>query len=165
MVNKKGFYIEELFLGAVILLMLAIAFANVLCRYFLKVSIAFSEELVVYLFLYATMLGAPAAYSRGANMGFTLLTDKVPAAKQKYVVLITTIASIVFFGILFYYGCERCYTQYDYGVLTPIMKIPEWLFSLSIPLGSLLYIWRTIQYTAAVFKGRVEFGQTAEGQP
>lgn len=160
--NKKGFYFEEYFLAVNLLIMLGIAFANVVCRYFFRVSIAFTEELVVYMFLYATMLGAPAAYSRGANMGFTIITDRLPQALHKYVVLITTVASCIFFSILFYYGVGRAYQQYEYNVLTPIMKIPEWLFSLSIPLGSALYIFRTLQYTAAVFKSGAPAAQEAQ---
>ena len=55
------------------------AFLNVITRYFIQYSFAFTEEVEVACLVWLTMLGAAAGFRRGIHLGFDLLKIRFPA--------------------------------------------------------------------------------------
>ena len=70
-------HIEEIILVPGFALMLIINFGNVVSRYILRSSWAFTEELCVMMFVYITFFGAAVAVKRRQHLGFTLILDKL----------------------------------------------------------------------------------------
>ena len=140
-------------IAVVLLLMIGLFFVNILGRYVFGMALAWTEELVGYLFVYITMIGAAAACAEGANMGLSLFTDMLPKKLHKYVILITCIASCIVFTVLLYQGLIMIQSQIKYTQVTPTMRLPEWIFSAGIPIGSVFYIVRSIQLVVKAFKG------------
>ena len=68
-------HFEEVACVVIFTVMTLIAFGNILSRYLFKYSFAFTEELVVSLFVWLTLLGAGAAFRYGSHLGFTLLAE------------------------------------------------------------------------------------------
>ena len=68
--------IEEIIGTISLAIMTTIAFINVLTRYFFRYSMAFTEELTLYLFVWAVMMGTSIAFREGSNMAVTFLYDK-----------------------------------------------------------------------------------------
>ncbi|RGD64948.1 hypothetical protein DXA98_07750 [Lachnospiraceae bacterium OF09-6] len=66
-------YLEEGLIVAGLLFMTVMNFANVISRYFLHKSISYTEEVVVIVFVWVTMLGISAGYKRNAHLGMSLL--------------------------------------------------------------------------------------------
>lgn len=149
---KRKLYFEEYIISALILIMLVVLGANVIGRYFLNVALAFTEELVVYLFLVVSLLGAPAACARGANMGLSIIVERLPQNAQKAFIVISTIASIALFVLLFMQGVDEVLLNIKYGTRTPILLIPNWFFTISFPIGSALYIYRVVTYSIKQIK-------------
>lgn len=149
---KRKLYFEEYIISALILIMLVVLGANVIGRYFLNAALAFTEELVVYLFLVVSLLGAPAACARGANMGLSIIVERLPKNAQKAFIVISTIASIALFVLLFMQGVDEVLLNIKYGTRTPILLIPNWLFTISFPIGSALYIYRVVTYSIKQIK-------------
>lgn len=143
----KKLLIEEHILAAILLIMLAILFLNVVGRYVFNWSIAFTEEVVVYLFVAASIIGAPAACARGANMGLNALTDLCPKGVQKVTCVISCAASILLFLFLFYQGLQDMTSLFRTKQLTPLLKMPVWIFIAFFPIGSGFYIFRVAQTT------------------
>ena len=69
-------HIEEIIGGVCLGIMVTIAFINVLTRYLFKYSMAFTEELTLYLFVWATLMGASIAFREGSNIAVSFLYDR-----------------------------------------------------------------------------------------
>jgi TRAP-type C4-dicarboxylate transport system permease small subunit len=150
---KSKLLFEEHAIALLLLVMLLIMGANVVTRKLpLNISISFAEELVVYLFVCASMLGASAAAARGANMGLNALVDLMPGNLKVVFAIVSAIASILLFGFLFYQGVVNMQTVIRYGQKTPILRIPQWIFTIFYCIGPALYIYRVIQATARFIK-------------
>ncbi|MFH1154764.1 MAG: TRAP transporter small permease [Pseudomonadota bacterium] len=137
--------LEELLIVVSLLVMVAINFGNVLSRYFIHASWAFSEELMVILFVYNSFLGASVAYKRGSHLGFTVLTDVFPPKIKNLVICFTGSVTIALLLLLTWFGMEMVKNQVMFDQRTPALGWPEWIAGVSIPLGSLLIIFRVAQ--------------------
>src|SRR3972149_5586535 len=63
--------------------MTAGAFVNVITRYVVQYSLAFTEEIVVSLFVWLTLLGSAVAFREGSHLAFTSLVDRAPPAGRR----------------------------------------------------------------------------------
>lgn len=154
---KKKLLFEEHAIAFLLLVMLAIMGANVVTRKIpMGISISFAEELVVYLFVVASMLGASAAAARGANMGLDALVNLFPRNVRVVFAVISALASIALFGFLFYQGVVNMQMVLRYAQKTPILRIPQWIFTMFYCIGPALYIYRVAQTTVHFIKNSKE---------
>ncbi len=136
--------LEEI-LGAFFLaIMVSISFFNVITRYFFHFSMAFTEELTLYMFVWATMLGVSLAYKHGANMDVSLLYNRFSKAVRKYLYIFLTLMSVIFFLSLMYWGYIEVRDEMQMGVITEAMGLPVWYFTVSMPILSILTIARIV---------------------
>lgn len=136
----------EEYIGIVLLVtIIGIAFANVVTRYVARYSIAFTEELALYLFVWLTMLGASRAFREGTNMSVTLLYKKFPGSGRKVLYFLSALFSVFCFASLVYWGTLQVYEEISLNTITESMALPAWIFTVSIPLVSALTIVRIFQ--------------------
>lgn len=138
-------YFEEIVLFLALAVMTIISFANILSRNFAKMSISFTEEITINLFVLLTFVGTAVGVRRYAHLGFTLIYDKVGALWKKVIIIFSTLAGLVLFGVLFWYGIQMVLFQLDMGQKTPALGMPQWILSSSMAIGALLCVIRTIQ--------------------
>jgi len=124
-----------------------IAFTNVISRYFLNASLAFTTEITVNVAVWLTMIGAVIGLREGAHLGFSLLHENAKGRVKDVMTVLIGTAIVLFFVIVLVYGWDQVGQQIANGRSTPSMGIPQWLFSLALPVGSLLGIVRTVQVT------------------
>lgn len=127
-----------------LLVMLVVAFGNVLSRYVLPVSWAFTEELTCGLFILVSMLGAALAVKDGKAMGISLLTDLLPAGMQKYITILQGVFTGVFGYLLLSYGIEMVKSELRLNMKTAALGWPEALFGSFIPIGGAALITASI---------------------
>lgn len=143
--------IEEYIIGIGLLIMAIINFANVLSRYLLHASWAFTEEITTNLFVLTSLLGAAVAAKRGGHLGLSVFTDFIPKKYQKYVTLITVLCAIILFSVLLKYGIVMVRSQMRFGQTSPALGWPEWVFGMSVPVGAVSLIIRFIQLGVTEF--------------
>lgn len=149
---KNKMLIEDHILAALMLMMLTLLFANIMGRYVLGIALAFTEEIASYLFVYASMIGAASACAKGANMGLSAIVDMLPLLWRKVSAVVVCIASCTLFSLLCYQGIEMIVSQIGYNQVTPTTRLPVWIFSTSLPIGSALFIFRMVQITVRKLK-------------
>ena len=137
--------IEEIILVLALLAMTIIAFANIISRNFGQVSLSFTEELTINLFVLLTFVGTAMGVRNYSHLGFTLLYDLGGKGVKRSMIAISTIAGLVLFGVLFWYGIQTILFQVEMGQKTPALGWPTWVMTLSLPIGAILCIVRTIQ--------------------
>lgn len=136
---------EEWTCAIMLFFMAILAFINVIVRYLTTFSFSFSEELLVNLFVWITMLGASIATRKGALLGVTFLVDRLPTGLKKVVSLAVTFCGVILFLLLTFHGVDMVRSEYRSGMTTYSMALPMWIFGLAVPVCAFLLIARTIQ--------------------
>ena len=147
-----------------LMIMVMINFGNVLSRYFIHASWSFTEELLVILFVWNTMLATAVAFKHGAHLGLSVITDLLPQKFQKYVVIFGAVLTIGLILLLARYGVDMVANQIKYNQKTPAMNIPEWVASISITIGALIITLRVVEATIVTLKQKVKINLEKGGK-
>src|SRR5699024_8468739 len=145
--------IEEIIVVLSLAIMSVIAFLYVITRNIFDLTLAFTEEITISLFVFLTFLGSAIGLRKGAHLGFSLLLDPVSPSFRLDLTMLIAFILVIFIMFFAYYVVEMMIYQFDIDAKTPALGWPKWLFSLSIPLGSLLCAIRTIEVTVRELKG------------
>jgi TRAP-type C4-dicarboxylate transport system permease small subunit len=161
MVNKLrwlGRNAEEVICAAMMTFMTVLGFANVSARY-LGYSMAYTEELLVMLLVWLTMLGTAAGFKRNAHLSMTFLQERLPRLGQRALAILSgvlTVGSVVLVMVV----CV-VYQIPDEILLksrTLSLDLPTVYYSLAIPVCGVLVIVRVLQTSWREWKslGRAE---------
>ena len=136
---------EEIICAAMMTFMTLLGFANVVARY-LGYSMAYTEELLVMLLVWLTMLGTAAGFKRNAHLGMTFFLERLPNIGQKAMEILSTfltVGSVVVVMVV----CV-VYQIPDEILLksrTLSLDLPTVYYSLAIPVCGVLIIIRSLQ--------------------
>ncbi len=136
-------HFEEAFGALLIFLMAFFAFANVISRYVVNLSLNFTEELNVYFFVWLAFLGSSWAARDGSHMSVSMLYDLFPKAGRKVIYIAVQAVSMMLFLALGYCGVLEIMDEIALNATTETIVVPVWWFTGSIPIGSALFIVRT----------------------
>lgn len=126
-------------------LVLILVIAQVVMRYVFDSPLTWSEELAVYVMIWLTFIGSVICMRDKEHIEVTILVDYLPRSLQRFVLLFSRLASVVFLLIVAYYGAEL--VQENMNVTSAANKIRMGLVYAIIPLSSLCmayYLVRTI---------------------
>jgi len=138
-------HFEEVLCATLFAVMGIIMFVNVISRYLLKYSLAFTEELVVSFFVWLTLLGAGVAFREGSHLGFSFVTDRLPAKAQRILVWVSAFLGAFLFVVLIYFSIFQIKDEIGLKITSSGIGIPQWWYSVGMPLWSLLVIFRIFQ--------------------
>lgn len=158
----KKMLIEEHISAFVFAVMVLIAFVNIISRIFSGFSFAFTEELIVYLFVVITMFSAAAGVYRRVHMSLTILADRFKGKGQIFFIMTSSVASVILFGMLAWQSTLVMIKQIRYEYLTAVLQLPQWIFTVSMVLGSLFYIIRTVQVTVIDIRAALKKSSAAD---
>ena len=143
--NRAVTLFENTFAATAFAVISIIAFTNVVSRYVLNASLAFTTEITVNLAVALTLVGAVIGIRENAHLGFSLVYDRAaPTLKRALTVLVCGVI-VFFFLVLFYYSLQLVLGQAASGRVTPSIRIPQWAFTAALPVGAALGIYRSIQ--------------------
>lgn len=124
-------------------LLCLLTMANVVVRYFTDISFAFTEEISVALLVVMTLVGASHAFASKHHIAITFFVDRWPALKARAERL-AVLCSLAMFGLLAYYGVLMAWDDYSYEVTSPSLGVPQWWYTVWLPLLSLLIVLRLL---------------------
>ena len=131
----------EYFLVAVMIAVMAIVnFLQVVFRYVIEGSLPWSEELLRFLFVWTTFLGAGIGVRKGAHLGLTIIVNNLPPKLKKFVVFINYLIWIAFSAIIGMLGLSVVSMQAEFNVRSSAMVLPMYWISLAIPVSFALII-------------------------
>ena len=133
---KKFFLsLDEYLAGITFAFVLFLSFINVMSRYLINASIAFTYELTTNLFVLLTLLGASVAAKKKKHLGLALLTDYLPRKAQKVVEVINCALSSAFCILAVYLGARMAMQQFSRGQISAALRVPEWIYGTFLPIG------------------------------
>jgi len=140
-------HFEEALCATLFAIMAIVAFINVITRYLLKYSLAFTEELVVSFFVWLTLLGAAVAFREGSHLGFSFITDRLPQKIQKFLLWTSAGLGVLLFLFLIYFTIHQIREEIVLKITSMGIGIPQWWYTIGVPVWSILVIFRILQGT------------------
>lgn len=135
----------ENFLVAVMIAIMAIVnFLQVIFRYIIEGSLPWSEELLRFLFVWSTFLGAGIGVRKGAHLGLTAIVDNLPLPLKRFVAYINYGVCIAFSAAIGYLGLSIVSMQAEFNVRSSAMELPMFWISMAIPVSFALIILHII---------------------
>lgn len=144
--------LEEALAAGAMALLCIITMANVLVRYFTNISFAFTEEISVWLMVVMTLVGASGAFVKGHHISISFFVDRLEPTTRRTVRLLGLLASMVMFATLAVFGTRMAYEDFRYEVTSPALGVPQWLYTVWLPVLSLLIVVRLVQLLIAFSK-------------
>ncbi len=136
---------EEVICAAMMVFMTVLGFANVVARY-LGFSMAYTEELLVMLLVWLTMLGTAAGFKRNAHLSMTFLREQLPWAGQRALEVLS--AALTVGSVLVVMIVCALYQIPDEILLhsrTLSLDLPTVYYSLAIPVCGVVVVVRVLQ--------------------
>jgi TRAP-type C4-dicarboxylate transport system permease small subunit len=149
--ERKKMLPEELAAAAIIILMVLMVTVQVVSRYALHISLSYTEELVRYLFVWATFLGAAGAARMRRHLSVSSGTLLRSVFLLRWVRRFIGACGALFAGMLLLEGARVAVLQMTTSQTTAALGLPMWMIGLSVPVGALLILVRIVQ--AAAGKG------------
>lgn len=149
MMTKKSSWFparfEEVLCAILFAVMAIITFINIISRYLLKYSFAFTEELVVSFFVWLTLLGTSIAFREQSHLGFTFLTDRLPPKFQKTLLWTSAGLGAALFIFLIYFAMGQIGEEISLGITSSGIGVPQWWYTIGVPVFSALIVLRVFQ--------------------
>jgi C4-dicarboxylate transporter DctQ subunit len=149
--SRRLALVENLLAAIPFAVVAVVAFVNVVSRYFFNASLAFTSELTVNLAVWMVMMGTVIGLREGAHLGFGALYDRTRGVTRTVFTIVVTVAVLAFLVVLLYFGLEMALRQAERGRVTPSIGIPQWVFTIALPIGALLGVYRTIRASRSGF--------------
>ena len=120
-------------------------FSGVLSRFVFHYSIAFTEELARFLFVWGSLLGAAAALKSGEHGGVPLLANRFSPRWQRFVEIFVAIGVTGFMVYLVFMTGASTIKSFQSGQISTTTEIPVWTINLGMMLAFLAGVVRCVQ--------------------
>lgn len=135
--------VERLLMAVSMGALCVLTMVNVLVRYFTDLSFAFTEEVSVVLMVIMTLVGASHAFGSRHHIAITYFVERYPALRAAAGRLAAG-CSLLMFALLAWYGVRMTWDDYEFEVTTPSLGVPQWWYTIWLPLISALIVARLI---------------------
>ena len=124
--------------------MVVIVLAAVFCRYVLNHSLVWSDEVVRYLFVWFTLLGAAIALRDREHIRVEYFVELLPAGPRRVVELVMLLGVLLFYLAMLVLGLMWVYETR--GTSTSALKWPlNWFFYAALPVSAVLGSWYSLR--------------------
>jgi TRAP-type C4-dicarboxylate transport system permease small subunit len=149
MMTKKSSWVparfEEVLCAILFAVMAVITFINIISRYLLKYSFAFTDELVVSFFVWLTLLGTSIAFREQSHLGFSFLVDRLPQKVQRILLWLSAGLGAALFIFLIYFAMGQIGEEISLGITSSGIGVPQWWYTIGVPVFSALIVLRVFQ--------------------
>ena len=133
--------------------MVVIALWAVFCRYVLNNSLVWSDEVVRYLFVWFSLLGAAITLRDREHIRVEYFVELLPPGARRLVELVMLLGVLLFYLAMAVLGFIWVYQTN--GTFTSALKWPlNWFFYAALPVSAVLGVWYGLR--------RLKSGQYAE---
>jgi TRAP-type C4-dicarboxylate transport system permease small subunit len=120
------------------LVILILTITLVIMRYGFNAAIIGGNEAMNYLFIYTTALGAAVSVGRNNHIRITFLIDKLKPGRRNLIELLNYLLIAFINGVMIRYSVPWIRSAGSFE--SPVLRIPNWLVQVSVPLGCALVI-------------------------
>lgn len=135
--NIRANRLDHVLLALMMAIMVLVAFVNILSRYLLHYSVAFTEELTVQLFVWVVVLGSGIAFERGAQLGVGTLTRFFSERLQERLRWVNAALGALLFLVVDICLIREAYFELSlFHARSPSLRVPVWIYYIGVVLAS-----------------------------
>ena len=131
--NKISLQPLELILCSLLVSIVIITFVQVLFRYVFQFSLAWTEELARYIFLWLAALSIAHGFKTKSHFALTFLVDRIQKRYRSLIFTIVNVSMLLFLSIFVWKSCE-----YTLSVIDQVG--PGTGLSMSVPYSSSIFM-------------------------
>lgn len=123
-----------------VLIMAALAlitFANVLVRYFTNSSFAWTEEFSVFLMILLALVAGSAAVARDRHIRIEYFAEGGSPQRRRRLAQFGALMVALLFGLVAVLSVRLVWDDYKFGETSPGIGVPQWWYSIWLPVVSL----------------------------
>lgn len=137
--------------GVSLIAMVVLTCWQVFTRYILSNPSTWSEELVGYLFAWASLFGASLITGERGHMNIPVVVEKMPAGAQKFFAVLGELIALAFSVIILVYGGYKI-TLLAMGQMTSSLGVAVGVFYVTMPVCGIINVLYTILNIADICK-------------
>ena len=150
MIIARWNQVEKTLFGFLNLAALAAAFYGVILRYVFHAAPYWTEEVCIYLIIWAVFLSASTLAQEKGHVGATLLVERFPVQVRRILAVFNGMVCLGFCGIICWYGFQIVWMTYACSQKSSsALRFPLWIAYLAVALGCLLI---GIRYTQRIYR-------------
>ena len=146
--------LEEYIMVIMVVVMTTLIMVQVIMRYVFNNSLAWTEEMARYLFLWSIWLGASYGVKTKGHVRLTVLTSRLSEKAQNIIGVIVYFIWLLFVIFLVVKGYELVGKLIVSGQTSTALHLPMWIAYASVPVGCTLMTIRMIQLGIETVKNR-----------
>jgi TRAP-type C4-dicarboxylate transport system permease small subunit len=150
----------EYLCAGLLVVIVAIVFANVVGRYFLRAPIRWSDEVAQFLFLWLSYLGALAALMGGRHYSVPNLIDMLPVMGRRAAKTLSDLIVLAMLAVLVWYGIKL--VDLLHHQRSPTIDLPVYYVYAALPLSSFLMLTTVVFQMINRLRGGPEPGQETQ---
>jgi len=125
-----------LLLGAVALVTTLIGVLAVVSRYAFTTTFSFSDEVITYLIVWATLVAFGLGEFSNEHLRATVLLERLPAAWQAALSRLSLVLTLLFAGSLVVFGVDVAWQRHVFNEVSPTaLQFPQWVARAAVPAG------------------------------
>lgn len=140
--GRPSLRVERAVMAMAMGLLCCITMANVVVRYLTNISFAFTEEISIALMVVMTLVGAAHAFVDNRHIAITYFVDLGGPAVRRAARTLSLLAGLSMFGLLAVLGARMAWDDFRFEVTSPALGIPQWIYTVWLPLLSFLILFR-----------------------
>ena len=144
-IRKLWDHLEEIFLVPSIILSVVVVFTQVVMRYVFGNSLAWSEELARYLFVWQVWIGASYSAKNRSHLRITFIKDNLAPPAQKKLEMVVTVIWVAFAIYIARNGFLLVARVNRFNQMSPALRLPMAYAHLAVPVGCSLMAVRLIE--------------------
>lgn len=138
-----------------------ITFANVIVRYFTSASFAWTEEISVFLMIVLALVGGSAAVARQLHIRIEFFADGGSERRRRVLAEFGAAMVALLFGIITVLSVRVVWDDYRFEETSPGIGVPQWWYSMWMPVLCALTTARAVQVFVRLRRGRATPGAGA----
>ena len=142
--EPRSLRIEDWLTVIVMALLALITFANVLVRYFTNSSFAWTEEISIFLMIVLALVAGSAAVARDRHIRIEFFAESGSATRRRRLAQLGALLVAVLFALIAALSVRVVWDDFRFEETSPGIGVPQWWYSVWLPVLSLLITWRAI---------------------
>ncbi len=143
MLYKSYRYVEKLvqvIIAILLACMVIVVFSNVIARYFLNATIAWSEEISRFIFIWLVLLGAFLAFVKNEHLGLDFLVKSFPRKVSLFLIVLADVLVLTAIILILIGGYQLTVQTIESGWTSPAVEVPYGYIYLAVPVGFFLLL-------------------------
>ena len=142
--EPRSLRIEDWLTVIIMALLALITFGNVLVRYFTNSSFAWTEEISVFLMIMLALVAGSAAVARNQHIRIEFFADRGSAARRQALARFGSVMVALLFALIAVLSVRVVYDDFRFEETSPGIGVPQWWYSMWLPIFSTLVTCRAI---------------------